>query len=240
MMTAHRSLPILAMALASTLAATGARAEAALPPGMAPVTITQPAERALIKALSGVGAERDAAVDHVIAHPDAVNPIAFALVAEGLWARGDRQQAAFWYYLFQSRTLAWMSGAEQSTGDLLGVMQSMMGEPVTYIAARRALNRRVGAPINAWAFSDLDAVKALALRVFAYEKHMPLYPGRPEGVSEADWAALVAKERAGYEADFHEVFGDTDAKAYYKNRRDADLYVGPWQAPGKPLPDSWR
>ena len=89
--------------------------------------------------------------------------------------------------------------------------------------------------------SDPIAWRDIAARAISYEKKIPLYPGKPDGISEPEWRKLVADSRAEYEAGFRK-FSATlaDPKAYSAQRKAHGLYVGPLKDPGSPLPDSWK
>ncbi|MBP0579802.1 hypothetical protein J8I29_10825 [Labrys sp. LIt4] len=164
------------------------------------------------------------AADFIIRRPSAVHPYYFARVVDVLWARGDRRQAAFWYYLFQSRSRAWAE-TEPKLNDLRG-----------------ALNDSMGPAINSWAASDLDAWQEIGARAISYEKKIPLYAGRPEGLSASQWTEAVSEWRKKYQDGFISVFPKTveERRQYAAKRRQRGLYVGPLLEPGKPLPDDWR
>ena len=181
-------------------------------------------ESELERRLMAGGEEGKAAVEHVLTHPDALNPLMLTALVQSLWQRGDRSRAAFWFYIFQSRTRAWSKADDQ------------------FASARAAFNMTLGPPINEWIASDIPAWKALAARAIAYEKTLPLYPGRPDTMDEARWRDLVEQERAAYEREFIDVFSSSmmNPDTYYAQRRGNGLYVGPHRDGGAPLPDHWR
>ena len=169
-------------------------------------------------------AKRATAADYVTAHPDAVEPFAYIYVISSLLERGRKQQAAFWYYVFQARSWPWRKTAS---------------DPGGYPALHGSIAATLGASINEWAGSDFDALQALAIRASEFERKAPLYPRRPEGVSEAKWESLNAQSRDEHgEAVIRKVMGNK--ASYEAQRRARGLYVGPWQSPGEPLPESWR
>lgn len=178
----------------------------------------------LTGALLGDAGRLPGAAEYIVGHPGAVHPYYFARVVDDLWRRGNRRQAAFWYYVFQSRSRAWAE-TDPNLKDLRG-----------------ALNDGMGQAINSWAAGDLDAWQEIGARAISYEKKLPFYPGRPGGVSAEQWTAIVAKWRKAYEDGFLSVFPKTeqDRQAYADKRRKKGLYVGPLQNPGEPLPDDWR
>jgi len=165
------------------------------------------------------------ALDYILQHPDAVPPMFFAGVSSRLWARGDRSQATFWFYLYQGRTLPWVK---------------VLGPNNIDSFIRRGINTVEGKKINEWIGSDFEAWREVGARAIAFEKTAPLYPGRPDGIAEPDWNKLVAEQRADYEASFLTLFGHLTAESVAAGRRSAGLYVGPLQSPGKPLPEAWR
>ena len=206
--------------------------------GVGPITFPD-GEPAVWRALlDQVG--RDQAADGIIARPDSVNPLAFALVSESLWDRGQRARAAFWFYLFQARTQPWMQGGPISDLLLTDYFSALLGRPENYFATRRAWNQRVAGVVNSWANSDLDAVVALAGRVFSYEARIPLYPGRNTYASQALWDQSVVDKRAANVEGFQSSMAGIDRETFYAERRKQGKYVGPWQEPGPPLPDDWR
>jgi hypothetical protein len=161
----------------------------------------------------------------VLAHPEAVNPFTYAVAVKWLWQQGRRQQAAFWFYMFQARTRPW--SLADTGGEGLG-------------ALRGALNDELGSVINSWVGSDPAAWRNIAERAIAFERRLPLSPERPEGLDAAAWRRLVATSRADYAAQMQEAFAGLDAEKFAANRRSAGLRVGPLEQPGPALPDAWR
>jgi hypothetical protein len=179
-----------------------------------------------MKLQTGTPEQRREAAAYFVNHPDATDPINLALVSARLWLGGDRAQAAFWFYIFQIRTRAWAKGDRQGHG-----------------ALRASLNNDLGSVINGWVGSDLDAWHDIAARAIAYEKKIPLYPGKLERYSDSEWAEIIVKERADYESDLQANFPakmPAVRAEYEEKRRKNGLPVGPLQDPGKPLPDNWR
>ena len=176
--------------------------------------------------LGGSAQEQAEAVRYVLAHPDAVNPFAYAYLFGALWEKGDRAQAAFWFYLFQVRTRPWAQSDTRGDG---------------FAALRTALNDGFGMTINGWVGSDVQAWHDIAARAISYEKKVPLYAERPEGMTDAAWQKLVSDTRKEYEDGFTETFSEmlADVKGFEDQRRANGLYVGPLQAPGTPLPAHW-
>lgn len=191
---------------------------------------TPPTEHQLETLLMSQSAEGERAADYVLAHPDAVNPVDFIFVVLHLKKRGDMERAAFWYYIWQIRSSAWRddgpNGAMSSVNQMRGIF-----------------TEEVGRPINEWAGSDYQRWRGLMLRAASYERKMPLYDGRPDGMSESDWKTRLEKVRAEHDAkSLDAVIPDTpEARARNEAaRRQNGLYVGPWKDPGTPLDPSWQ
>ena len=163
-------------------------------------------------------------IDAILKAPQSVEPMYYVFVSQELWRRGDREQAAFWFYIFQSRTRAWA----KSDG--------------TYAQARGALNSVMGQTINEWVGSDLEAMTVLVERALAYEEKFPFFDGKPDGVDVAKWNALMLTERAAYAAEFTEAAKEmlSEKEEWAAARRENGLFVGPWKSRGKPLPEHWR
>jgi hypothetical protein len=166
-------------------------------------------------------AERHAAADYLADHPDAADPMNLIYAVTSLVERGDMERATFWYYIWQTRTRAWMA-ADSNVAQLRG-----------------ALAASVGPMVLEWAGSDYDAMLALWRRAIRYELQFPLYTGRPEWVSEKEWKRMIAAARdQNSEA---RMLGGFPSRAEYEAGRTANgLAVGPWINPGRPLKDDWR
>ncbi|WP_428148947.1 hypothetical protein [Brevundimonas sp.] len=160
----------------------------------------------------------------IMADPASYKPENYVYVTKVLWERGDRQQAAFWHFLFQIRTAPWLPYNPD-----LGPFRS-------------GVNASIGARINEWLGSDYDAWLETTRRAMSYERRIPLSPERPAGLSQAEWSAAVERARAGWAADFREITGPTGPTkaALEAQRRSNGRYVGPLQDPGAPLPADWR
>lgn len=160
----------------------------------------------------------------ILADPAAYKPETYVYVTKYLWERGDRQQAAFWHFLFQIRTAPWLAHDPR-----LGPF-------------RGGVNSSIGATINDWLGSDFDAWLETTRRAISYERRIPLSPERPAGLSEGQWSAEVARARQSWEADLRQITGPGGpTKAQMEAQRRANgRYVGPLQDPGAPLPADWR
>lgn len=173
-------------------------------------------------------ANQQIAIQYIFAHPEVVHPFGYIQLADVLWRAGDRERAAFWFYIFQSRTRAW-------------VVEDP--DPSRYPAARTSLNEEWGKPINEWIGSDVNAWHDLAARAISYEKKFPFYRGKIDSASDSEWQAALIAERHTYEQGFTHVFTKLLAdggKSSGEQRRANGLYVGPWKNPGQPLLDAWR
>jgi hypothetical protein len=183
-------------------------------------------EATLGKLFQGSPDKQKMATEYVLQHPGAVQPFDYAYMVKTLWAEGNRSQAAFWFYVFQSRSLAWAKADKVGAGPA---------------ALRASLNEVLGQTINRWVGSDPIAWRDIATRAISYEKSIPVYPGKPDGISQADWQTLVTDSRAEYDAAFNRFSAIlSDEKAYAAQRTAHGLYLGPLKDPGRPLPDSWR
>lgn len=169
-------------------------------------------------------AKRAQAATYVTAHPAAVEPFEYLTIVTQLLSRGDREQAAFWYFVFEIRSWPWRRSASDPSG---------------YPALYGSVSATLGAEIYQWASSDPARLESLMIRAARFERSAPLYSGRPEHVTESAWVKLIAESRTRLdEAAVGKLFAD---KAKIEARRRAEgLYVGPWEEPGAPLPDNWK
>lgn len=167
-------------------------------------------------------AEAPPSADFVLANLDSVSPLNLIYVASEQWSVGNRLQAAFWYYIWQIRTESW------------AVAEAGFSEP------RAAINQSVGTTINGWIFSDPELMYEISERAIGYEAKLPLWSRMPEGVTEAQWAELIASTRATYARDLQESFVATPPDRIRELRRQNGLAVGPLPDEGAPLPEEWR
>jgi hypothetical protein len=180
--------------------------------------------------LQGSSDQKNRAIIYIQQHPDSVQPLAFIYMVGDLMARGDMEQAAFWYYVYQIRIQPWKTLRSEPSADYSNEIYGALAETV-------------GRPLNVWAGSDFEGFRNLMLWASTYERKMPLYPGRPNGVDAAEWQNRIVDSRASHGiAMLDKYFPDTAAaRAENEARRKANgLYVGPWASPGSPLPDDWR
>ena len=150
-----------------------------------------------------------------VANPfDWIEPIAT------LWRRGDRLQAAFWYYVFQIRSRPWAEADPVGDGAA---------------ALRGSITEVLGRPINEWLGSDLAAWKETQAAAIDFEKRLGFHPGRPDGIDERSWTAMNQRARDEYEKGFAEMWGQYSFAQLEDMRRRNGLYVGPLRNPGQPL-----
>lgn len=172
---------------------------------------------------SEVPEERAEAADYVFDHPDAVEPLYLIFGVFDHMARGDRERALFWFYIWQTRTRPYMKVDSE------------------FAQLRGALNFSIRQELLNWAGSDFDANMEVWIRAIRYELKAPLYKGRPQGVGEERWQELIAKAREdNSEEVILAVFEDTSVEEIAAERRANNRYVGPWRGTGRPLKDDWR
>lgn len=166
--------------------------------------------------------ERTQATKYVLDHPDAVEPMSWIPVIGTLLMQGNNEQAAFWYLIFQIRTQPWREGDPSGYGALYASISSVFGQEIMQ-----------------WAGSDRDALMNLYRRAISYERKIPLYPGRPNGVSETAWKMRIAKSREDHRIELwlEKLPEQNELEA---KRRQNGFYVGPWRSRGEPLHDDWR
>lgn len=180
--------------------------------------------------LHGTDAQQKQVTDYVLAHPDSVPPFDLIFVTTTLMAQGNMAKAAFWYQIYKIRITPWEIPRSEPEAAAANDVYAVMAE-------------YIGHPLDEWAASDFEAFRTMMLRASRYERKLPLYPGRPDGVSEADWKKRVAEARAAHDAAaLDKAVPDTaqTRKRVESERKAHGFYVGPWQSPGEPLPDDWR
>lgn len=154
---------------------------------------------------------------------DVRNPFDWLEPIGTLWRRGDRLQAAFWFYVFQIRSRPWAEADRQRTG----------GSGAA--ALRASIGETLGRPINEWLESDPARWKETGTAAIAFEKRLGFHAGRPEGVDETAWAAMNQRAREEYETDFEALWEQYSFARMEEIRRSNRLYVGPLRNPGQPL-----
>jgi hypothetical protein len=176
--------------------------------------------------LTGSAEQQARATDYILGHPNVVDPFELVKPISTLLQRGDKLQAAFWFYFWQIRSAPW----------------AKYGPPDGAPALRGALNATIGPSINAWIGSDPEAMREIVERVTSFERKVPLYPGRPEGVSEADWLKAVQHTRDEYAKGFRDAFpqGARARQKFAAERAKNGLRNGPLESLGAPLREEQR
>ena len=165
---------------------------------------------------------RTPSAEQVLSSLETVSPLDLVYVVVKYWKRGDRQQAAFWYYIWQIRTDAW---ADLDSG--FGLYRSM-------------LDNDVSITINNWIGSDPEMWRDTVERAIAYEPKLPMWRLRPEGMTLEEWSAHVDAKRAEYARETADMMARMSPEQMIAARREAGLPVGPLVDAGTPLPDEWR
>lgn len=153
-----------------------------------------------------------------------VSPLNLAYVVADEWKAGNKLQASFWFYIWQIRTDAWVTGVDESGFKIY----------------RNMLNDEMGRTINAWIAADPALMRDTAQRAIGYEAKLPLATMRPDEMSEADWLAIIAKSRSDYAKEMHDAFNGISDEEILETRAENGLAIGPLTDKGEPLPEDWR
>lgn len=183
-----------------------------------------PSEDLVMRLQIGSSRQQSRAADAIMRHPELVNPFALPLMIAALMRQGDMERAAFWYYFWQVRS-------EPS---------ARLGAPDGEQALRSSFSMMLGAPINAWIGSDMDAMLDVMKRAYAFERKVALYAGRPSGVDARTWQQAVAAARSRYDWPVIETAFEKLRATWSARREQNHLPNGPLKNAGKPLLDSWR
>ncbi len=171
---------------------------------------------------------QETAIQYIFKHPEEVNPFAYAELSNVLIKQGNMEQGAFWFYIFQSRTGAWVAEDPDESASP---------------ALKSSINEVLGTPINGWIASDVNAWHDLVAKAISYEKTFPFYSGKIDSVSDQQWQKDLLDYRQKYEdgfnSNFKEILAD-NGKSFLAQRKANGLYVGPWQNLGKPLLTEWK
>lgn len=161
---------------------------------------------------------------YILANPTEVSPFHLTLVVADEWKKGNKLRASFWYYIWQIRTDAWVTGVNE---DGFKLYRNMMSD-------------QMGQAINTWIIADPALMRDTALRAISYEAKLPLSKMRPDDMSEADWMAIVAKSRTDYATELREALAEMSDDEIRETRIGNGLPVGPLTDQGEPLPEDWR
>ncbi len=185
-------------------------------------------ENQIHEMLQGTHEEKLTARDFIFSHPESINPFEYAPLINVLWLEGDKAQATFWFYVFQSRSRAWSESDTNGSG---------------YSALRASYNDVLGYTINSWVGGDPVAWHEISSRAISYEKKFPFYKGKPENIEQKEWESLLTQERNAYEEDFLKNFPPLTSESLDSMksiRKQNGLPSGPLEDSGVPLPESWR
>lgn len=160
--------------------------------------------------------------EFIIANLDTISPVNLIHVVDQYWSRGDRLQAAFWFYIWQIRTMPWAELDPQ-------------------IAPIRAqMDSQAGAIINGWIASDTDLLLDTMKRAISYEPKLPLVDARPEGLPSAFWLEKVQTSRDLFSAEVTTTLTPEFFATINTARQEQGAPVGPLTDIGTPLPAEWR
>lgn len=175
---------------------------------------------ALMKRLHSTSADtRDAAIREVLATPQSVMPTVLYALSYALFAKGEKDEAAFWFY----------------AGQLRARYDANRCADVSARQAVAVLNQNYGPPINQYAFQDISKLKKLIPMVVEWEEKTPHdYDHRwinlhgmgammrsfdadkapkPLSLPEADWPRIGQETREAYLRGFNEAMEQMEAKA---------------------------
>lgn len=169
-------------------------------------------------------APKPPSAESILNNLTSVSPLNLVYVVAEEWKAGNKLRASFWYYVWQIRTDAWVKGMDDS-----GFKQ-----------LRAIISDEMGQAVNGWIAADPALMRDTATRAMGYEAKLPLWSERPEGMSQADWDALIAKTRADYAQEMRDAFADTTDEEILAGRQSRGLPVGTPSDQGAALPDDWR
>lgn len=209
----------LLLPLAACVGQQGGRTTTVAPTGEYATINTAPA-MALMKRLHSTSASsRDAAIREVLAKPQSVMPTVLYALSAALFAKGEKDDAAFWFY----------------AGQLRARYDANRCADVSARQAVAVLNQNYGPPINQYAFQDIPKLKKLIPMVVEWEEKTPHdYDHRwinlhgmgammrsfgddkttkPLSLPEADWPRIGMETRETYLRGFNEALEQMEARA---------------------------
>lgn len=160
----------------------------------------------------------------VLANLTEVSPLNLAYVVTDEWKKGNKLRASFWYYVWQIRTDAWVTGVDEEGFKLY----------------RNMMSDEMGQAVSAWILADPELARDTAQRAIAYEAKLPLSKMRPDDMSEADWMAIISKSRSDYATELREAFAEMSDDDIRAARQQNGLPVGTPTDIGTPLDEEWR
>jgi hypothetical protein len=182
----------------------------------APIDVS-PLRTALAELHSPRRSRRDAAIDDVRASPRSYPPPVLYALAHALFARGEPDEALFWYHAGQLR--AWFDVERCADPTVADVVER--------------LRRQYGGPINGYAFVDaeLDVLRTAVRRAVEWDRAtahdydhrwvnlhgVRAFAGPGPGVAlsrpRAQWPGIAERVRADYLAGMHSVLQDLESWA---------------------------
>ena len=189
-------------------------AQAVTPLGEFAQIDTRLADAAIQLLSEGTSEEKREIVARIRARPEDYAPPVFYVLSNMLFAGGEKEEGAFWFYAGQLRAridanICADSSAQEAVG---------------------ALNMLYGAPINQYTFQDIQKLEELVLKVLDWERRTPYnydrrwinlfgmaafttLLGAEDGTSaqtslsypEAQWKEIAENTRVEYLIDFHDV-----------------------------------
>jgi hypothetical protein len=176
----------------------------------------------------GTPEEKERAIQSISANPENYAPPVFYVLSHVLFAKGNKDEAAFWFYLGQLRA---RFDANRSTDtSTAGVFD--------------AYDRKYGQPINQYTFKDLDKLEKLITRVMEWDRKTPhnydhrwisssginawlqaLNPSKkhkPLSRPKEEWDTIAEDTRSDYYLDFQDAMytARTGKERLYRIRRD--------------------
>lgn len=168
----------------------------------------------------GTAEEKQRTIARIREKPETFAPPVFYALSETLFQRGDRDEAAFWFY----------------AGQLRARFDANRCADVSARQAVAVLNQRYGSPINQYTFQDLPKLEALVPRVVDWDQRTAheydhrwinlhgmdamqsgLEPKRANAAPGAlsapreQWQAIAEKTRADYLEGFRQAMAQVRA-----------------------------
>lgn len=168
------------------------------------------------------GEQEIPSAEFIVSNMETISPLNLVYAVDQYWNRGDKLKAAFWFYIWQIRSLPWIET-----------------EPAL-LERHTQLDQAMGPVINSWLASDPAVLKDTVMRAVSYEPKLPLLNERPDGISETYWNEAITRTRTGYAAEATELFSPEFLAEIETSRKENGLPVGPHSDAGAPLPDEWR
>lgn len=161
----------------------------------------------------GTPDETKAAIEKIKAHPEKYAPPVFYALSKALFDRGEKDDAAFWFY----------------AGQLRARIDANICADVSARQAVAVLNQTYGTPINQYTFGDIAKLEKLVPKVVEWERTTPYeydrrwinlhgmgamisgLGGKPDDPSQAalslpekQWDEIAEKTRSDYLKGFQE------------------------------------